>query len=95
MCEQTFMKGVVMAANVVQVQRGRLLSVNEAGAILGLPSGHLRLWLRMGLLYAQKIGKTYVVRSEDLAEASRRYHNDCFVDAPHPREGSLNLVVLI
>ncbi len=80
----------------VQVHRGELFDATDAGRILGVPGAQLRLWIRMGLLRAKKVGNTYVVRAEDLAYASQRYYDGFFVDVPRSRDGAeINYVELV
>lgn len=80
----------------VQVHRGELFDATDAGRVLGVPGAQLRLWIRMGLLHAKKVGNTYAIRAEDLAYASQRYHQGMFADVPRSRDGGeINFVELV
>ncbi len=83
-----------MMETVKKVKRGTLYSADEAGAVLGISGQLVRLWVRMGLMFADKVGKAYIIRAEQLALVSERYHNNYYVDAPVGRDGTLHRVVL-
>jgi len=85
---------MAMVMDAVKVKRGKLYSCDEAAGLMGISSQQVRLWIRMRLLHAEKIGKTYVIRAEQLALASERFHRDYFVDAPTGRNGSINRIEL-
>jgi excisionase family DNA binding protein len=86
---------MAMTMNVARVKRGRLLSCDEAAELMGISSQQVRLWIRMGLLHAERVSKVYVIHSEQLALASERFHRDYFVDAPVGRNGSINHIELV
>ena len=80
---------------VTKVKRGKLLSADEAGALLGISGQQLRLWIRMKLLHADCVGRSYIIQSEQLALTSKRYHDGYFTDAPCGRDGgSINRIEL-
>ncbi len=85
-----------MTMNAVRVHRGQIYDAVEAGRLLGLPSSLVRQWIRMRLLRATKVGITWAIRAEDLAEASRRFHAGYFADVPRPRDGTpISVIELI
>ncbi len=87
---------MTMTMDVVRVHRGQIYDAAEAGRLLGLPSSLVRQWIRMRLLHAVKVGQTYAVKAEDLAEASRRFHAGYFADVPRPRDGTpISVVELV
>ena len=80
--------------NVVRVKRGKLYSCDQAGELLGISTQLVRLWIRMRLLHAEKVGRTYVIYGEQLALVTKRYYEDYYSDAPTGRNGSINRIEL-
>ena len=85
---------MAMIMDSVQAKRGQLLSVEDASKLLGISDQCVRLAIRMRLIHAERVGRTYAIRSEQLALVSERYHNNFYVDFPTGKRGTLNRVVL-
>ncbi len=83
-----------MEQRIVKVRRGKLLSCDEAGELLGISTNQIRLWVRMRLLHAEKLGHVYVIQAEQLALASERFHRNLLDDVPLGRSGLINKVEL-
>jgi hypothetical protein len=83
---------MVMSVEPVKVQRWKLYSVDEASQIMGISDQCLRLWIRMKLIHAEKIGHVYVLQGEQLALGSKRYHDNYYADVPVGRTGRVNFV---
>lgn len=81
--------------DVVKVKRGKLLSCDEAGELMGISGHQVRLWIRMRLMHAERVGRTYVILSDQLALVSERFHKGYYVDAPAGRNGSINRIELV
>jgi hypothetical protein len=84
----------MIMSDTIKVQRGKLLSCEEAGAAMGISANQVRLWVRMKLLYAVRVGRTYAIQSEQLALVSERFHNNFYTDAPVGRSGTINRIEL-
>ncbi len=85
---------MAMTMDVVKVKRGKLYSCDEAGKALGIATQLVRLWIRMRLLHAERVGRTYVIYGEQLALTSKRYYEDYYTDAPCGRNSSVNHIEL-
>jgi excisionase family DNA binding protein len=79
---------------IVKVRRGKLLSCDEAAELMGISGHQVRLYIRMRLMHAERVGRAYVIRSEQLALVSERFHQGFYTDAPAGRNGSINHIEL-